>query len=154
MILSDDIELGVVTQKGLAPELEVVPLLSETICVCVAAEHPLRQKSTLRVSDLDQLPMVLYQSDYFIRQRLDVLCAAEGAEPDIRLQTNYLPLLAKMVKQNRGATVALSMMAAQEAGLYALPLVPQEPIEIGIAYRRGRQLSKANRGFVDWLSQR
>ncbi|MGH1372729.1 MAG: LysR family transcriptional regulator [Cellvibrionaceae bacterium] len=154
MILNDDIELGVVTQTDLDLDLEVVPLLSETICVCVAAKHPLRQKAVLKVSDLDQLPMVLYQSDYFIRRRLDVLCGVEGIEPDIRLQTNYLPLIAKMVKQNRGATVALSMMAEQEAGLHALPLDPQESIEIGIAYRRGRQLSKANRGFVDWLSQR
>lgn len=154
MILSDEIELGVVTLKDLDTELEVVPLLREKICVCVGAEHPLRQQVTLSVADLHQLSMVLYQSDYFIRQRLDSLCAAENVIPDIRLQTNYLPLITKMVKQNRGATVALSMMAEQEAGLYALPLEPQESIEIGIAYRRGRRLAKANRGFVDWLSGR
>lgn len=153
MILNDEIELGVVTVKHLHPDLEVVPLLNEMICVCVGPDHPLSQRATLKVTDLDQLPMVLYQSDYFIRQRLDRLCSEASVEPDIRLQTNYLPLITKMVKQNRGATVALGMMAEQEVDLLALPLEPVEPIEIGIAYRRGRRLAQANRGFVDWLSQ-
>lgn len=154
LLLSDEIELGVVTREDLDTTLEVVPLLSERMCVCIGARHPLRKKKQLSIADLDQLPMVLYESDYFIRQRLDMLCAAQGVNPDIRLQTNYLPLITKMVKQNHGATVALGMMAEQENDLYALPLLPEEPVEIGIAYRRGRRLSKANRGFVDWLSAR
>jgi DNA-binding transcriptional LysR family regulator len=154
LLLSDEIELGVVTREDLDTSLEVVPLLSERMCVCIGTRHPLRKKKQLSIVDLDQLPMVLYESDYFIRQRLDILCAAQGVNPDIRLQTNYLPLITKMVKQNHGATVALGMMAEQENDLYALPLLPEEPVEIGIAYRRGRRLSKANRGFVDWLSAR
>lgn len=151
LLLSGDIELGVVTMTDLDASLEVVPLLSESMCVCIGARHPLRKKSQLSVADLHQLPMVLYESDYYIRQRLDALCAAADVVPDIRLQTNYLPLIAKMVKQNHGATVALTMMAEQEAGLFSLPLLPLEPVEIGIAYRRGRRLARANRRFVDWL---
>ena len=154
LLLAGEIELGVITQDSPDPALEVIPLLTEHIYVCVGARHPLRKQKSLELTDLHQLPMVLYEPDYFIRQRLDQLCAAQQVVPDVRLQTNYLPLITKMVKQNHGATVALGMMAEQETGVFALPLQPAQPISMGIAYMRGRQLSRANRGFVDWLSQR
>ena len=154
LLLASEIELGVITQDTPDPALEVIPLLTEQIYVCVGARHPLRKRKSLSLSELDQLPMVLYEPDYFIRQRLDLLCAQAHVAPDVRLQTNYLPLITKMVKQNHGATVALGMMAEQESGVFALSLQPPQPVSMGIAYVRGRQLSRANRGFVDWLSQR
>ncbi len=154
LLLSGKVDLGVVTLKQADSTLQVIPLLSERMVVCVDARHPLRKQSSVHISDLHRLPMVLYESDYFIRRRLDDLCAAADVSPDIRLQTNYLPLMTKMVKQNHGATVALGMMADQEPGLFSLPLIPHQAVDIGIAYRVDAQLGRANRRFVEWLEQR
>ncbi|GAB3097304.1 LysR family transcriptional regulator [Aestuariicella hydrocarbonica] len=152
MLLDDRIELGVVTNAEDNVALEVVPLVSEKMMLCVGEGNALRHKKQVTVSELSHQSMVLYESDYFIRQQFNQLCAEQRVEPDIRLQTNYLPLLMQLVKQNHGATIGLAMMAAQESGIFAVPLSPAVRVNLGIAVRRGRSISKAHQAFVEWLA--
>ncbi|RLQ23346.1 LysR family transcriptional regulator [Seongchinamella sediminis] len=150
MLLGDEIELGVTTDGG-AAELERWPLVTEQIVVCVATTHPWSRHRSLRIQDLHQAPMVVYESGYFIRQQLDQLCQAAGVEPDLRVQSNFLPLLLRMVKQGLGATVGLRTMAEQEPGIVGIPLAPRAEVPMALARRSGKTLSRANQAFLDWL---
>jgi len=155
MLLDDEIELGVTTfgeSPGVA-ELELVPLLSEQMVLCVGADHPWSKRRRIGVNDLHQSPMVVYESGYFIRAALDRLCAERDISPDIRMQSNFLPLLLKMVKQGMGTTVGLKIMAEEEPGIVGIPLSPKTEINMALAKRRGRTISKANQAFLDWLSK-
>ncbi|MBU3069372.1 LysR family transcriptional regulator [Aestuariicella sp. G3-2] len=151
LLLNDEIELGVVTSLEDHKNLDVVPLVTETMMLCVGSESPFRDRRSVAVSELAAVPMILYERDYFIRKSFDVMCEDRGVEPDIRLQTNYLPLISKLVKQNHGATVGLKMMAQQEPGIHAVPLEPAISVNLGIARRKGRTISRANQAFIDWL---
>ncbi len=156
MLINDEIELGVVTLAEPHPELEIVPLVSDTLSVCLGSKHPLRRqavKGSLSINALQGIPMVLYEPDYFIRQRFDRLCSERQVQPEIRLQTNYLPLLIKLVKQNHGATIGLKMMAEEEKGMFAIPLVPLTEVKLGVARRRGRMISRANDALIRWLAE-
>lgn len=154
MVLDDEIEIGVTTSGDPAavPELELVPLVSEQVVLCMAADHPWATRRYIHVRELHQSPMVVYESGYFIRSRLDQLCADAGVSPDYRMQSNFLPLLVRMVKQGLGTTVGLKVMAEQEAGIVGVPLSPRTAISMSLAKRRGRSISRANQAFLDWLS--
>jgi len=69
------------------------------------------------------------------------------------MQSNFLPLLTNMVKNNLGATVGLEMMANQEAGIYSIQLQPKMEIQMAVARRKGRTISRANQAFLDWLTR-
>lgn len=152
LLLDDEIELGVVTLLEAHKSLDVVPLVAESMMLCVGSKSPLRERQSVDVTELSSVPMILYERDYFIRKSFDRICEDSGVVPEIRLQTNYLPLISKLVKQNHGVTVGLNMMAQQEPGIYAVPLQPETPVNLGIARRKGRTISKANQAFVDWLA--
>jgi DNA-binding transcriptional LysR family regulator len=152
MILDDAVELGVVTMKQNNAELEITPLIDEEMVVCVGSNHPWSRRKYLRVTDLDAVPMVLYERDYFVRQALEEVCEQAGIAPDIRLETNFLPLISRMVKQSVGVTVALSMMADHEPDLRGIRLRPAIKFSMGIARRKGRSLSRANHAFLGWLT--
>ncbi len=151
-LLNDEIELGIITLDGLKPDLEITPLISEEVVLCMTANHPWAKRKTINIKELDQQNMVLYEQDYFIRQTLDQLCRSVRVKPEIRLQTNFLPLIARMVKDGLGLSVALQMMVAQEPEISGVALRPAIKIEMGIAKRVGRQLSRANQGFLDWIT--
>lgn len=153
MLLADEIELGVTTHApgSLREELELQPLVSRRMVCCVGAAHPLARVSRVRPQDLDGLPMVIYESGYFIRSRLDQICREAGVAPDYRLQSNFLPLLIRMVKRGLGATVGLDLMAEQEPGLVGLPFEPAVEVSMALAKRRGRTISRANQAFLDWV---
>jgi DNA-binding transcriptional LysR family regulator len=120
--------------------------------ICVAGDHPWSGRRFVRLADLQDTPMVVYESGYFIRERIDALCREAGVRPDLRLQSNFLPLLVRMVTRGLGVTVGLRIMAEQEPGIVGLPLRPTAAVPMALARRRGRVISRANQAFLDWLA--
>jgi len=155
MLLDDEIELGVITFQDShnLTKLELVPLLKEQMVLCVGSDHPWSQRQYIGIADLHGSPMVVYESGYFIRAKLDQLCLQHGVEPDIRMQSNFLPLLLKMVKNGMGTTVGLKIMAEEEPGIVGIPLSPRTQVSMALAKRRGRTISGANQAFMDWVTQ-
>lgn len=151
MLLRDEIELGVTTAEG-TDELERTPIVDEEMVICVAEDHPWAEREQLPVEELHRAPMVVYESGYFIRARLDALCREAGVAPELRIQSNFLPLLLRMVKQGTGATVGLRSMAEQEPGIRGIPLQTAVPVSMALAKRRGRTISRANQVFLDWAA--
>jgi len=154
-LLDDEIELGVIsgsTPMDDSTEFATVPLVDEEIVLCMARDHPWAGRSAVPVAELQGSPMVVYESGYFIRNRLDELCAAHGVNPDLRLQSNFLPLLIRMVKQGLGTTIGLAMLAQQEPGIVAVPFAEQPRIRLVLARRRSRTISLANQAFLDWAA--
>ena len=154
MLLADEIEIGVtsIQDTDTADPLERIPLVSEEMMVCMAEDHPWAGRQHLDLGDLHQTPMVVYESGYFIRARLNQLCSARGVEPDFRMESNFLPLLVRMVRQGLGTTVGLQMMAEQEPGITGVPLSPGVSIRMALTKRRGRTISRANQAFLDWVA--
>jgi len=154
-LLQDELELGVISEHNESQELnalEQVPLITQPIVLCVACDHPWAQREQVAIGELQDSPMVVYESGYFIRDRLDELCKAQGVMPDLRMQTNFLPLLIRMVKQGLGSTIGLEIMAAEEPGIVAVPLAGDATISMALAKRRGRTISRANQAFLDWAA--
>lgn len=152
LLLRDEIEVGVTTADATTQELELVPLVNEQMVVCVAEDHPWARRRYLNVKDLHRTPMVVYESGYFIRAQLDALCRQHQVQPELRIQSNFLPLLVRMVKQGVGVTVGLRIMAQQEAGIHGIPLSPKVSVPMALAKRRGRVISRANQAFLDWMA--
>lgn len=151
MLLQDEIEIGVTTSTDNA-DLDIIPLVSEQMVLCVAADHPWSDRDSITVEALHGTPMVVYESGYFIRSTLDALCATTNTHPDFRMQTNFLPLLIKMVKEGLGSTVGLKIMAEEEPGIKGIPLKPPTEVSMALARRKGRTISRANQAFLDWAA--
>ncbi|MEH6584664.1 MAG: LysR family transcriptional regulator [Halioglobus sp.] len=152
MILQDEIELGVTTSAGDTGDgdLELIPLVTEEMVLCVADGHQWSKRHSIHISELHESPMIVYDSGYFIRSTLDRMCADHGIKPDFRMQTNFLPLLIKMLKEGMGSTVGLKMMGEGEPGISSIALEPTTEVRMALTKRRGRTISKANQAFMDW----
>jgi DNA-binding transcriptional LysR family regulator len=68
------------------------------------------------------------------------------------MQSNFLPLLVRVVKQGLGTTIGLKVMAREEPGLVGVPLSPRLDLNMALAKRRGRSISRANQAFLDWVA--
>ncbi|MBN7796412.1 LysR family transcriptional regulator [Parahaliea mediterranea] len=154
-LLEGELELGVISEDGAADELaqlERVPLLEQPILLCMAEHHPWAGRARIDIEELHGSPMVVYESGYFIRDQLDRLCRARDVSPELRMQSNFLPLLVRMVKQGLGTTIGLEIMAAGEPGIVAVPLAGDARLRMSLAKRRGRAISRANQAFLDWAA--
>ncbi|MBY5990825.1 LysR family transcriptional regulator [Ferrimonas balearica] len=149
-VLSGETELGVVS--GPAPEgLASLVLHRARMVLLVPDGHRWAGEEAISATALAGQSMVVYQREYHLRQRLDRLCQAQGVVPDIKLETNFLPLIVQMVREGVGLGVGLSVMAEREAGIQGVPLVEEHPFDLALAWRADRPLSRANQAFVNHL---
>lgn len=154
MLLRDDIEAGVITaHPGREDtELELLPLVRERVVVCVSQSHPWARRRHIDIRQLQSQTMVVYEGGYFIREQFDVACREAGVAPELRIQTNFLPLINDMIAAGIGVGLGLRMMAAQEKGIAGIPLRPAIDVNLVLAKRGGRRISLANQAFLDWLA--
>lgn len=153
MLVNNEIEVGVITADNPDTSLSTQALIDQEIVVCVAKEHPLAKLKQISPDQLAEFPMVLYEPDYYVRQSLDKICHQAGVKLNVRLQTSFLPLIIGSVKKQLGATVGINLMAEQEPGIVGIPLKPRAPFRMVIAWRTDRQLSRANKAFLEWLKE-
>lgn len=151
-LLEGEIELGVVIADQLNPRLEAITIVNEPVVVCVERNHPLSSKEAISVNQLKGVPMVLYEGGYYIRKQFDTLCAAAKVTPDIRIQSNFLPLITHAIKYNVGCGISLGMMPDNEEQLIGVPLRPAVSVHLALAWHKERVLSHANQAFVEWFT--
>jgi DNA-binding transcriptional LysR family regulator len=154
MLLQDVLEAGVITvQRGSADtDLELRQLLSERVVVLMGRDHPWADRRYINIAALAGQPMVLYEQGYFIRERFDALCREHDVAPELRMKTNFLPLIIDMVVRGVGLGIGLEMMARAEPKLVGVPLRPTISLDLALAKRRGRRIAVANQAFMDWLA--
>lgn len=148
-----EIDLGVIVGdvSNSDPELELIPLVDERLCLAVNEDHEFAKRPFVRYEQLHNIPMFIYESGYFIREAFLRECARTGVQPDLRLQANFLPLLVRMARNGAGVTLGLQLMREQEKGLCLVPLVPASTLTLLLARPRDKSISIANQAFFDWL---
>ena len=149
---SGEIDMGVVNGDNIDSSLETILLSEEPIVVCVANNHPL---ATLKaVSDLTycQQRLVLYRQNYYLRQLTVSMHEQCGLAPNITLETDLLGMIIQLVKAGEGVTLGLKITADSEDGIVGIPFEDSKTLSLRMAWPKKRQLSLANRAFIDFLS--
>ena len=101
----------------------VVPLGTFPIELLVNEKHPLAQKESVTIEDLQGEPMFIESSQFHIYHLIVEKCEKAGFEPDIIFQTSGFSLCHKMVKANKGISVAVDFIYddMREDGMKLIP---------------------------------
>ena len=102
---------------------QVVPLETFPIRLLVNEKHPLAQKESVTIEDLQREPMFIESSQFHIYHLIVEKCEEAGFEPDIIFQTSGFSLCHKMVKANKGISVAVDFIYddMREDGMKLIP---------------------------------
>lgn len=102
---------------------QVVPLETFPIRLLVNEKHPLAQKESVTIEDLQGEPMFIESSQFHIYHLIVEKCEEAGFEPDIIFQTSGFSLCHKMVKANKGISVTVDFIYddMREDGMKLIP---------------------------------
>lgn len=150
-LLAGEIDMAVVNLQEVVPELEVYPLVTEPVVACMAREHPLARKQTITFAEFAAQPLVLYGGGYYLRELVNTRCRQLGRQPDILLETNLLRLMTETILSHPALGIVLGRLANHEPALASVPFAENFNLELGVAWRKGRYLSLANRAFAEFL---
>lgn len=129
--------------------LETEPLLREELVVALAASHPLAKRRTLAVSDLRDVPLVMFREGYDLRSATEAACHAAGFTPTLAVEGGEMDGVLRLTAAGLGAAIVPSLVVEPGGPLRAVRIAHGALTRtIGIAHRRDRRLSRAAQELV------
>jgi len=157
---SGQADLGLVSYPRSTKTLEAEPWREEPFVLVCAPAHPLASRDSVRLEDLDQLPLVGFDPDLVIRHELDRVLAAHGAEPDVVLEFDNIETIKRAVEIDAGVALLPEPTVGREVAAGTLRAIPLDGPTgsdlvrpLGIIRVRGKPLPPTAGRFLDFLRQ-
>ncbi|MDU2064244.1 MAG: LysR family transcriptional regulator [Sporomusaceae bacterium] len=151
LIEKDELDLGMVITSLASSLLKTQPITTGEIVLCVSPLHPLAERSAVSFDDLKQEPFILLKEDAYHRQVVLEECRKHGFEPNIVLSSSQIETVRGLVGKGVGISFLLDAIAQQDHKIQSVSLAESMKIEIGLAWKKDRFLSKAAQVFIDYM---
>lgn len=105
IVSAGDIDLGFGFDLPEAPNLTIAASLDSRCGAVVLPDHELAAKTTLRLGDLRQFPLIMPQQGVTLRDQFDHCCLAAGLSLDPVLESNSFELLKHFAMLGQGVAI-------------------------------------------------
>ncbi|WOT06373.1 LysR family transcriptional regulator [Shewanella youngdeokensis] len=153
MLQREDVDIAIITANDLNEHFESHLLLQEQMVVAVGKHHPLSAEPSIPLELFFQHDLVLFKQGYFHREWMLNQAKKLGLTANIAFETNLINLIKQVVAQEYGITSVLEMVIEEHDNILAKPFEPPVFLDLHIAWKKQRPMSKADRAFVDFLMQ-
>ena len=150
MLTDGELDLGVINSDDAPESLATEHLITSQMVAVVGGEHELSHKKTIAFEDFFREELVMFKSGYFHREYIDDICQSHNLTAKIAFETNLLPLILKIVRNNFAITALLELVTDHEKGLVPVPFSKPVYLNIAMAWRKNGYLSLAERAFMEF----
>lgn len=147
-----EMDLAVVILPVDRPWVETTELKQEELVLAVHRGHPLARRRSVRVADLEQIPLVMFKDGYDLREATLDACRNAGFSPTLVMQGLEMDGALALSAAGVGAAVVPESVVYEDGPLVAVRFrngVLRRTI--GLASRRDRPFSPAAHAFVGAL---
>lgn len=153
MLLNGELDLGIIQNDDVPDSLITEHLLTSQMVAVVSEGHPLVEQDTVSFDDFFHQELVMFKHGYFHREFIDRVCHQHQLTPQIAFETNLLPMILKIVRNDFAVTALLEMVTEHEKGLVPIPFSQPVFLDIAIAWRKNGYLSVADRAFMEFVKK-
>jgi DNA-binding transcriptional LysR family regulator len=156
-VLDHEVDLGIVTLKGLAPELEATPLFPRRDVLICHPQHRLARRKRILLKDLERYSFILLDERCSSRRIIDELCAEARVVLPISMELSSIEVIKRFVRIDSGLSVVPEMAVQEEVAGGTLAAVEVSDMarapqyDMGVVYKQGRYLTLAARSFLEEL---
>lgn len=134
-----DLALLITPLSETRPDIETVPLRRDRLVLAAPADETADDAlpSTIEVSQLRDLPLVMFRTGYDLRETTLAACADAGFAPRISVEGGEMLSVLRFVESGLGYAVVPEMVLANRPGLRPVTLRnPSLSRQIALAHRR------------------
>lgn len=146
----DEIDFGIVIMSDMTTSLMRLPIAHSRIVACMPEDHPLAQRTSLGYEDLQDMDLIMLKEGSFLRHLLLESFRTENISPNIVLESNQIETIKGLVRSGVGIACLLDLVVHDSPGLKTVPLNVPPYLEIGLAWKKDRYISKAAQAFIDF----
>lgn len=149
-----EMDLAVVILPVDRPGVQATALMQEELVLAVNRSHPLAHRRSVKVDELEAVPLVMFKDGYDLREATLSACRQAGFVPVMAMQGLEMDGALALAGAGVAAAVVPGSVVAPSGPLRAIPFRGAALRRtIGLASRRDRPLSPAAAAFVDGLRE-
>ncbi|MCK9518115.1 MAG: LysR family transcriptional regulator [Dehalococcoidia bacterium] len=157
MVLDDDVQVGFGRPIN-HPDVRTIQLYQDELVLVVSAEHRMAKRGTVKVEELAEESLILFDRDSGYFGMILGLFRDLGVVPQQQMQLDSIEATKKMVEANLGIALLPELSVDREIRLGTLHKVhieAAEPVEreIAVMYRRNKPQSGPMSAFLDLLGE-
>jgi len=145
------LDVGILSLPVQSPSLKIQPIFRDRLMLMVSPQNPLAKLKSAPVSELVKYPLLLPKTGH-TRRLLDKLFREYHTELKVRMELPSIGMIKSFVAADLGVSLISASFARDEVAAGRVKLIELEGAELwrelGLAYRRDRTLSVANKAFI------
>ncbi len=155
LVETDQVDLGLVSYPRSSRAIKASVWREEPMVVVCAPSNRLAQRDRVSLPELHGLDMIGFDADLEIRNEIDRALAARGIELRVSMEFDNIETIKRAVEIDAGISILPEPTVDKEISAGALVARPLAGIDlkrpIGIIQRRGKELGKTARRFMQLL---
>ncbi len=146
----DELDFGIVILSDASSSLQLLPMARNQIVACVPEEHPLAQKKSININDISEADLIMLKEGSFLRYMVLNKLKMANISPNIVLESNQIETIKGLVSTNVGISFLLDFIVKGTPGIKILPFEDPIYVDLGLAWKKERYISKAAQSFIDF----
>ncbi len=146
----DELDFGIIIIPESSPNLQLLPMTRSQIVCCVPEDSELAERKAVTLQDIEGRNIIMLKEGSFLRQTMLQKMKAAGVSPNIVLESNQVVTIMGLVASGVGDAFLLDMIAREAHGIRTLPLAAPVYVDVGLAWKRDRYISRAAQSFIDF----
>lgn len=149
----DELDFGIIIISGASQNLELLPMSRNQIVCCVPETSPLAKEKFITWDTIEKSNIVMLKEGSFLRKTIFEHMKGAGITPKIVLESNQVVTLKGLVASGVGLGFLLDIVVEDTPGVVAIPLADPLFVDVGLAWKKDRYISKAAQSFIDFCKE-
>lgn len=105
MVREEKVDIGLVASQSESPGLTCLPLFEDHLCLVLPSGHPLLDIKTIRMKNIQDLPMLLFSKGTWYRVMMDELFHNYAVFPNVKMEIDSFEAIIRLVSTIKVATL-------------------------------------------------
>jgi DNA-binding transcriptional LysR family regulator len=150
-IETGDLDLAIIILPENSETIDSLVITPEEYVLCVHPDHPLNLKGKINFGQLRNEQFILLKEGSLQRKIVISRCLSNNFTPNIVFSTSQVQTIKGLVANGAGISLLMRMVINNDPNIAIVPM--EEPINfhVGLAWNKGKHLSKAALAMVDFM---
>lgn len=149
----DELDFGIIIVPESAPNLNVLKMSRSQLMVCVAQKSSLAKKAEIRPNDIAASDLIMLKEGSYLREIVQSKLSALKISPRTVLESGQIVTIKGLVAHKVGIAFLLDFICEDSADIKAIPFYEPIYVDIALAWKKERYVSKAAQAFIDFCKE-
>ena len=150
MLDRDELDFGIVITSNAAPSLNTLVMAKSQLLVCVGKDSQLANKESISNDDIANSNLILMKEGSYLRQIVHDRLKSANVSTNVVLESSQITTIKGLVAHGVGIAFLLDFIVDDAKDIRALPLEEPIYVDIGLAWKKDRYVSKAASAFIEF----